>query len=193
MRKIKVLIIACTVVLLAVLALLWPSGRAGPSEVRVTFCGFTNDTRGLRLATFQVSNTGGVSLFRWPGYEIEERGGAGPRSGGSYKDGVLTPGESSICLLPAPSSSTPWRAVFLVSDNNWKRKLVGLPWVRALLPTRLRSLPTREGKSDWVVDISPVAPTPLRQRAVVRLAPKPQQTTNAPAQAPGTNLVSQPP
>src|SRR5215468_6367319 len=164
MRKITVVIIAFAVVLLVILVLLWPSRRARLSEVRVAFCGYTNDTKGTRLATFRVSNTGGVSLFRWPAYTIEERGQVRPPFGGSCVGGVLPSGQSSICLLPAPSSSDPWRAVFMFSDNNWQRKLTGLPWLGGLLPARFRSFPVREGISDWVGDISTVAPAPFRER-----------------------------
>jgi hypothetical protein len=191
MRKISVVIIA--VVLLVIFALLWPSSRARPSEVTVAFSGFTNDTRGIRVATFRVSNTGGVSQFRWPGYAIEERGVVVPPHGGSYVSGVLRPGDSSVCLLPLPTTSAPWRAAFAFSDNNWRRKLTGLPWARGLLPARFRSFPVREAKSDWVDDISTVAPAPFRQRlagVVLRLPAKPQQQTNATTQPPGTNAVN---
>jgi hypothetical protein len=193
MRKITIATVACALLLLVTAALLFLSRRARPSEVRVVFCGFTNDIKGLRLAAFRVSNTGGVRLFRWPGYAIEERGRVAPPIHGFCSSGVLWPGESSICLLPEPSNNVPWRAVFTLSDNNWHRRLTGLPWVRGLLPDRFRSLPAHEGVSDWMGDISTVAAAPYRERvaSVVVLSPrKPQRQTNATAQASAPNVVN---
>ncbi len=187
MRKITVVIIACALLLLLTSALLFHSGRsARRSEIRVVFCGFTNDTTRVRLAAFRVSNLGGGGVFHWPDYTIEERGRVNPLSRGSCGGGcVLRTGQSSICLLPAPSNSAPWRAVFMFSDENWRRRLTDLPtWTRAVLPSRLWSLPVREGLSDWVGDTSTVADAPYRSRVasvVVLSPPKRQQQTNVPA------------
>ena len=184
--------LACAVVLLLTFALFLQSRRSGRSDIRVAFCGFTNDTAGVRFAAFRVSNAGSGGLFRWPLYSIEERGRVVPLLRGSYASGVLLPGQSSICWLPAPSNSAPWRAVFTFSENNWHLKLTGLSWAR-FLPVRFRSLPVREAPSDWVGDTSTVAGAPYRDRmasVVVRSISKPQQQTNAAAQAPGTAVVN---
>jgi len=192
MRKITLITIACALLCLLAFALLLQSRRsARPQEARVAFCGFTNDTKGVRLAAFRVSNAGGGGLFRWPLYTIEERGRVAPLTRGSCASGVLAPGQSSICLLPVPTNSAPWRAVFAFSDNNWQRQLTGLPWARRLLPARFLSLPAREGMSDWVGDISAVPAAPYRDR-VAAVIVRPQQPTNATAQTPGTKAVNSP-
>jgi hypothetical protein len=187
MGRITVIIVACAALFLSVCAIFWrPKRVAAPAKITVTFCGFTNEATGVRLASFRVSNLGGRGVFRWPAYSIEERGRVNPLTRGSCGGGcVLGPGRSSICLLPAPSNSAPWRAVFAFSDENWRRKLTDLPaWTRGVLPSRLWSLPVREGSSDWVGDISAVADAPYRSRVanIVVLSPsKAQSQTNAAA------------
>jgi hypothetical protein len=155
---------------------------AAPSKIIVAFCGFTNDATGAQLASFRICNLGGGELFRWPLYNIEERGQVNPLARGACGGGcVLRPGQSSVCLLPAPNNSAPWRAIFLFSEENWRRKLADLPvWTREVLPSRLLTLPVREGLSDWVGDTSTVADAPFRSRMAtvfVRSFPKPQPQT----------------
>ena len=188
MRRITTTLItaACAVVLLLlVCAIFWDTTpSAGPIKIAVAFSGFTNDVTGSRLAAFRVSNLGGVRLFRWPLYAIEESGGPSRASRGSSGSGaVLAPGESSTCLLPAPTNNVPWRAVLNFSDDNWRRKLAGLPpWVRGVLQSRSLSLPVTEGLSDWVGAVSPTPrPPAYRERSVsvvVRPPSKVQQQTN---------------
>ena len=105
MRKITFVIGACAVLLLLLICgVFWKAApTAGPIKVAVAFSGFTNDITGSRLAAFSVSNLGGVGLFRWPFYAIEESGGpsvsggpspASPGSSGRWT--LLAPGQSSI-------------------------------------------------------------------------------------------------
>jgi len=193
MRKITLVIAACAVLLLLlVFAIFWnATPSAGPIKVAVSFSGFTNDLTSSRLAAFRVSNLRGVRLFRWPFYAIEESGGVSPASRGSYGRGaVLAPGQSSICLLPAPTNnSVPWRAVLNFSADNWRRTFAGLPpWVRGVLQSRSLSSPVTEELSDWVGAVSPtLAPPVSRERlsvVVVRPPPKLKQQTNGPAITP---------
>ena len=194
MRKIIFVIVTFVIAACAVLLLLlicgvfWKAApTAGPIKVAVAFSGFTNDMTGSRLAAFSVSNLGGVGLFRWPFYAIEESGGPSPVSPGSCGRGaLLAPGQSSICLLPAPTNNIPWRAVLNFSADNWRRKLAGLPpWVRGMLQAKSLSLPVTEGVSDWVGAVSATpAPPKYRERLagiVVRLPAKLQQQTNGTA------------
>jgi len=197
MRRITAFIVAGAVLLFLICTIFsQPNRNGGSAKITVTFTGYTNEVTGGRLANFRISNLGGSGVFRWPDYTVEERGRVNPLNRGSYgAGGVLNPGSSSTCLLPAPSNSAPWRAVFTFSDNNWRRKLAGLPWGHGLLPAGFRSLPVQEGISDWVGDISTVGAAPYRERMatiVVRSSPKLQQQTNAPAQAPTTNAVNPP-
>ena len=196
MRKVAIVTIACIGLILLTFALLFQSRRSvRPAGITVAFCDFTNDTAGVRLAAFRVSNTGGCALFRWPLYVVEERGRLAPLIRGNCGSGALRPGDSIICLLPAPSNSAPWSAIFTFSDDNWHRKLTALPWVRGLLPARFCTLPVREGVSDWVGDISTVAEVPYRDRlaaVIVRSSAKIQQQTNATVQAPSTNVINPP-
>src|SRR6267154_519310 len=106
MRRITAIIAACAVLLFLMCAIFWRHKQiAGLAKITVTFCGFTNEVTGIRLAAFRVSNAGGGGIFRWPSYTIEERGQVAPLIRGSCGGGVLRPGQSSICLLPAPSNS----------------------------------------------------------------------------------------
>ena len=159
-------------------------------RIVVAFSGFTNDATGSRLAAFRVSNVGGVGLFRWPFYTIEESGRPSPSgSGDSGRGDALAPGESSICLLPAPTNNVPWRAVLNFSDDNWRRKLAGLPpWVRGVLQSRSWSLPVTEGLSDWVGAVSNTPTSPAsrgRAARVIMLPPKSLlRKTNGPSITP---------
>ena len=185
MRRITPIIVACAVLLLLMCAIcFWPKRIAAPAKITVTFCGFTNEITGVRVASFRITNVGGSGVFRWPDYTIEERGRVNPLTRGSCgAAGVLNPGQSRNYLLPVPTNNAPWRAVFVFSDETWRRKLTSLPaWTRGLLPSRFWSLPVREGLSDWVGDVSTVADAPYRSRVatvVVRSPPKGQPQTNA--------------
>ena|SRR5437588_1145221 len=157
MRIVAVIGSACALILLLVCVLIWwPKPSAAPSKITVAFCGFTNDATGAQLASFRICNPGSGEFFRWPLYTIEERGRVNPLIQGSCaRGGLLRPGQSNLCFVPAPTNRAPWRAIFLFSDENWRRKLGDLPaWTRNFLPSRLFTLPVREGLSDWVGDTS---------------------------------------
>ena len=196
MRKVAIVTIVCIGFVVLTLALLFQSRRSvRPPGITVAFCHFTNDMAGVRLAAFRVSNTGGCTLFRWPLYVVEERGRLTPLIQGTCGSGALRPGDSIICLFPAPNNGAPWRAIFTFSDDNWHRKLTVLPWVRGLLPGRFCTLPVREGVSDWVGDISTVAAAPYRDRVaavILRSPAKIQQQTNATVQVPSSNVANMP-
>ena len=150
MRRITAFIVAGAVLLFLICTIFsQPNRNGGSAKITVTFTGYTNEVTGGRLANFRISNLGGSGVFRWPDYTVEERGRVNPLNRGSYgAGGVLNPGQSSTCLLPAPSNSAPWRAVFTFSDNNWRRKLAerngnaGHRWpaLRRILPLLPRSL-----------------------------------------------------
>jgi hypothetical protein len=202
MRKITLIIAACAVVLLLFVSVIfWNTAPShGPIKIAVAFSGFTNDVTGSRIAAFKVSNLGGVRLFRWPLYAIEESGAPSPASGGTYGRGtIIGPGKSSICLLPAPTNNVPWRAVLNFSADNWRRKFAGLPpRVRSMLQSRSLSLPVTECLSDWVGAVSPTPrPPATRERlaAVVVLPPsnvRQQMNGTAITPLPARSLILQP-
>lgn len=164
MRRITLLMTASVILLLlSMCAIFWqtkPSG--GPVKITVTFSGFTNDGTGFRFAAFRVSNPSGARLFRWPFYAIEENGQvAGVRRASFARGATLAPGQSSVYLLPVPTSEAPWRAVFHFSRDNWRRKLAGMPsWVRGVVPSRLLALPVQEGLSEWIGATASTPPPP---------------------------------
>ncbi len=186
MRKISLFIAASAVLLLLLVCVIFWNAKpsASPIKIGVAFSGFTNDVTGSRLAAFRASNLGDVGLYRWPLYAIEESGGASPARGSYGRGVVLAPGQSRICLLPAPTNNNvPWRTVLNFSADNWRRKLAGLPpWVRGVLQSRSLSLPVTECLSDWIGAVSPTpAPPASRERlavVVVRPPSKLQQQTN---------------
>src|SRR2546421_470821 len=183
MRKITLVIVSCVALLLILgCVIFWnatgsfvPIRSSGPIRIVVAFSGFTNDATGSRLAAFRVSNVGGVGLFRWPFYTIEESGRPSPsRSGDSGRGDALAPGESSICLLPAPTNNVPWRAVFNFSTNDLRRKFGGLsPQVRGVLQSKSLSFPVTECMSDWVGAVSntPASPASRSRAASVIILP----------------------
>jgi hypothetical protein len=198
------LVIGACVALLLILgcAIFWnATGRfgrirsSGPIRIVVAFSGFTNDATGSRLAAFRVSNVGGVGLFRWPFYTIEESGRPSPSSSGASGRGdVLAPGESRICLLPAPTNNVPWRAVLNFSTNDWRRKFGGFsPQVRRVLQSKSLSFPVTECMSDWVGAVSDTPASPssrARVASFIILPPSsPLRKTNGPPITNGPSIT----
>jgi hypothetical protein len=190
MRKTIFGVAVGVLVLLLLVCAFFLSGSRGTGPVRMTavFNGFTNGATGARFAAFRVSNPGGPSLYLWPFYAVEESGQAVSLLRSSFGQGVtLVPGQSAICLLPAPDNKASWRVVLDFSRNDWRRRLGGAPaWIRWLLPSRHLVIPVSEAFSDWVGAEGSVPPQPgVRQRmaAVVLRAPTGHQT-NSTAVAP---------
>jgi hypothetical protein len=191
MRRIQLVTAGCALLLLLLVGvILWKAAPSyGPTRITVAFTGFTNDAAGSRFAAFRVSNASGARLFRWPFYSIAEHDQiSGPRWPRLARGGTLSPGESTICLLPAPTNQAPWRAVFAFSQDNWRRRLSGMPsWVRRVVPSRFLGVAVVEGMSEWVGGLPsgpPKAATKQRVAFVVNRPVKPQPGTNAPVVAP---------
>jgi hypothetical protein len=190
MRKITLVTFAGAVLLVLLVWVIFWRGARGPIKVAVVFRGFTNDVTGSRLAAFGVTNLGGGRVFRWPFYAIEQSGVGSATSREQLSSGlVLSPGQFSICLVPAPTNiSLPWRAVLHFSADNWRRKLAGLPSpVRGVLQFRGLSTPVTESLSDWIGGVSPSPRLPAyrdRMVGVIVRSPAKQQQTNGTAITP---------
>ena len=154
MRKVLLGLAVCGLLLLLSVGAFFRNANRplGPAKMTVIFSGFTNDASGARLAAFLVSNSGAAALFRLPLYTIEESWQTAPASRGSLRRGAtLVPGQSRMCLLPAPTNQSPWRVVFIASNNDWRRRLYDMPlWVHRLLPSEALVLPVEEAPSDWI-------------------------------------------
>ena len=189
MRRTMLVVVACAaaaVLISAVCIMFWSrKPPAGPIKITTVFSGFTNATTGIRLATFRVSNQGGVAVYRWPTYSIEERGRVSPSYLASFRRGdSLAPAQSRIYVLPVPTNAAPWRVVFNFSQETWQRTLAVLPpVVRWVVPSRALAFPVHEAVSDWVglETSSPTAAAQRQRMATVFMRPPPilQPQTNA--------------
>jgi hypothetical protein len=177
---------AVAAVLISVACIPFWSHRPPLSPIKITtvFSGFTNATTGIRLARFRVSNQGGVTVYRWPTYSIEEYGRVSPSYLASLRRGdSLAPAQSRIYVIPAPTNAAPWRVVFNFSRETWRRKLAGLPPAfRWVVPSSALALPVDEAISDWVglEASSPPAAGERQRLATIIMRPPPmfQPQTN---------------
>jgi hypothetical protein len=174
------------VIILGMCALLWSSAtRTGPIRVTNTFCGFTHDATGARLAAFRVSNCGVAGIHRWHLYVVEEQGRSGPLYRASFNGGAyLAPDHSGIYTLPVPTNAAAWRLVLYFSRDSWLTKAVEqAPPIRWVMSTTGASFRVDEATSDWVGAGSSTPPaTGPRQRmanVILRGPTAPPAPTNA--------------
>jgi len=98
-------------------AFLPPPGRP---NLAITFCGYTNDATGLRLAKIAVTNLNATTLYVYePRIEIQaptdSRGDADYFSGVNCAWGaMLDRGASGSFTIPSPTNPSPWRLSFYV-------------------------------------------------------------------------------
>jgi hypothetical protein len=141
---IVLLVLAC-IVMFAALVL-----RPREMKVAVLFAGYTNDSRGTRLARLRVVNEGNVTIRRerMCVLETKQRSGLYPTSRFLGRRILLDPGESEVVEIPAIMNQGAWRAAFLcfpyglkmqvsdrmgpmhVNDPAWKMRLY-----RSISPT----------------------------------------------------------
>jgi hypothetical protein len=139
--------------IVAVLALSWP---ASSLQVTVSFVGYTNDTKGVRLATFAVTNQSSATIRRWGTYHPESQHQPGLRLAFGFGPNVfLAPGQSEIITVPMATNLGKWRGVFYCSQDGWRLRFSdwcgrGSGGLLHKVPDRLRAVPSQAVGSNWV-------------------------------------------
>jgi len=113
----RIIIAICLVVLLllgslfAFIAFRRPPGRP---TVLVRFAGFTNDTSGIRLATFAISNASPWAVVRGGHYRVQTQAGARwtNLTHGWFPGSTLRARASEVVTLTAPTNQSEWRVAF---------------------------------------------------------------------------------
>ena len=88
----------------------------GPPNASVTLLGYTNDTNGIRLARFAITNLGASAVKRLVHYQIQIPSPTGwtVDSAGSILGGrLLGAGASETVTVPAPTNQPSWRISIL--------------------------------------------------------------------------------
>ncbi|MEY2427439.1 MAG: hypothetical protein QOJ40_324 [Verrucomicrobiota bacterium] len=130
-------------------------------RVSVSFIGYTNDAKAGRLAMFAVTNHGDATIFRWDHYHPESQRQPGLLSTlyiGLYPGPkvLLAPEQSEVIAVPPPTNQGVWRAGFDFGHDGWRRKFSDWrgPWrdggLDAIVPDRLKGVPTQQIRSDWI-------------------------------------------
>src|SRR5947207_2133523 len=104
--------------------ILWLSCRP-TAKVTVSFQGFTNDSQGVRFATFCITNCTANTVRRWGNYGVETpqtlwTQGEQPRLGPEVN---LKRGEAEVVSIPAPTNGGAWKAVLFYSQDGWRCRL----------------------------------------------------------------------
>ena len=167
MRNKPLILAGCALFLLfSVCIPLWRSEKnAEPPKVAVTFRGFTNDSTGSRLASFQVINQTGGRVFCFPFFVIEAKGQLKPLATISSPKGIhLTFSRPATFSAPAPTNDAQWRAVFYIAPDTLRRRLSDLPMrARRFVPSQFLSTKVQEAYSEWIGD-GPTQPDPAPKR-----------------------------
>lgn len=158
MRKRRLIIVgSLLVVLLTMTAALFLSRHASPLHIRVSFLSHTNDTNGIRMAAFAITNKSDDTIMRWSMYCPEIRRQPGLRSTLYLGPRVfLAPGQSEVVAVPTPTNQGEWRVAFYFTRDGWRRRFSdwcgqgsgGL--VDVLVPDRLRAAPTERVPTEWI-------------------------------------------
>lgn len=132
--------------------LLWRRTGSTPT-VAVSFQGFTNDSKGLRLATFSISNSSSGSIIRWGHYGVETKVTPWPQATQPHfaPKATLGPGQVESVSLPAPTNLGAWKAVLFFSPDGWRYRsaMNTNSLLMRLTAQKGLSFPTEIQKSDW--------------------------------------------
>src|SRR5262245_35277508 len=108
-------IIIIGIVLLVVIAIM-PTCRSDSPKVSVTFVGYTNDSTGVRLATFAFKNLGQSAVTREPSCWVETPGARREDGKNLYQNWLMSgwgskllPGKSETLLVVVPTNQPTWR------------------------------------------------------------------------------------
>jgi hypothetical protein len=110
-------IVISSAVLMFVCAVIFAELVLRPREMKVAvlFAGYTNESRGTRLARLRVINEGNVTIRRLRMYilETKQQSRLYPDSRFLSRNVLLDPGESEVVAIPAITNQGAWRAAFL--------------------------------------------------------------------------------
>ena len=133
------------------------SRPASALPITVSFLSYTNDTNGLRFATFAVTNHSTATIRRLGIYcpEIQQQPGLRPtlHLGANV---FLVPGQSEVIAVSPPTNSGAWRVTLHCYRDGWRRRFSdwcpqgsgGL--IDAVVLDRLRGVPSQRVQSDWI-------------------------------------------
>ena len=155
MRKPIVFLILLFVIAVGgtVLWLSFPTAPKVAVVVAVSFQGFTNDSQGVRFATFCITNCTGSSVKRWGHYGVETtltpwNLGAQARLGPAV---ILRSGEAEVVSIPGATNGGAWKAVLFFSHHGWRDAVNEGDGMYRYVPERFRrlSIPTEVWQSQW--------------------------------------------
>jgi hypothetical protein len=167
-RRALIVISFLLIALAALIVVLAPVRPAAPLPVTVSFMGYTNDGNAGHLAMFAVTNHSDATIFRWGHYHPEAQRQPGllamlyidpNKTGLAMPKVFLAPGQSEVIEVPPPTNQGVWRVVLDCGRDGWRRKLEdwwapgglgqgGL--INAIVPDRLKGVPTQQIRSDWI-------------------------------------------
>ena len=158
MRKRTIIIVGLLfLIVMAVIVALALSRPASALPITVSFLSYTNDTNGVRLAAFAVTNHSTATIRRLGIYCPEIQQQPGLRStlhlGANV---ILVPGQSEVIAVSPPTNSGAWRVTLHCYRDGWRRRFSdwcgqgsgGL--IDAVVPDRLRGVPSQRVQSDWI-------------------------------------------
>ena len=158
MRKRTLIIVGLLLTVFVVLAVAFAlPRRASTLPITASFLSYTNDTNGVRLAMFALTNHSDITIMRWDFYCPERQQQPGLLSTLHLGPKVfLAPGQSEVISVATPTNSGVWRVGFHCSREGWRRRFSD--WMgqgsggllHAVVPDRLLGIPTQRVQSDWI-------------------------------------------
>jgi hypothetical protein len=157
MRNRKLIIIGSLLIALVVLVVAFAlPRRAFVLPLTVSFLNYTNDTNGIRLAMFALTNRSDVTIRRWGFYRPESQQPGLHPALHLGPNVYLAPGQSEFISIFRPTDRTVWRAVFHCSREGWRSRFSdwmgqssgGL--IHAVVPARWQGVPLQSVQSDWI-------------------------------------------
>jgi len=141
------------IVVIALVAAIALSRPASALPITVSFLSYTNDPKGVRLATFAVTNHSTATIRRLGLYcpEIQQQPGLRPtlHLGPNV---FLAPGQSEVISVLPPTNSGPWRMTLHCYRDGWRRRFSD--WCGqaegGIVPDRLRGVPSQRVQSGWI-------------------------------------------
>jgi len=117
--SVVLLLLACAVAITGLVL------RPLEMKVAVVFAGYTNDSRGTRLARLRVVNEGKVPVRWLRQYTVETKQQSRfyPDTRFLSRNVLLVPGDSEVVAIPAITNQGAWRAAFLYFPCGWKMQV----------------------------------------------------------------------
>ena len=158
MRQRTLLVAGSLLMCLILLAIVLATPTHAPSlPITAALLRYTNNSNGILVATFALTNRSGLNVIRWSFYCPEGKQYPGLRSTYFLDSRVfLAPGQSEIITVETPTNLGTWRVAFHCSPDGWRRRFSD--WCKqgsgrvlnTIVPYRLQSVPFQRVESEWI-------------------------------------------